>query len=83
MATNAWGIWTIVDKPNSLNNDFMLLVKTATKPAIYGIRGNKRIMIIDMPTLTSFMDPFKVISDEEMAKYEDGGTWIWTERVIQ
>ena len=83
MAANAFGIWTLTDKPNSLNNDFMLLVKTINNPNIYGIRGNKRIMIIDVPTLTSFVDPFKIITDEEMAKYQDGGTWIWTERIIQ
>jgi len=80
MPINTFGIWTLIDKPN-LEED-MLIVTTNDKPAIYLIRMNKRIMIVDMPTLEALKEKFKIISDEEMSTYEDGGTLIWTDRII-
>jgi len=83
MANNAFGIWTLVDKPNLSNiEEPMKLVKTANDPDVYLIRGNKRIMIVDGPTLDSLVDPFIVITDEEMVQYVDGGTLVFVERII-
>ena len=39
-------------------------------------------MIIDMPTYEVFKQEFKIISEEEMNSYEDNGSIIWTERII-
>lgn len=83
MANNSFGIWTLVDKPNTtevVNN--VRMVKTLTDPDIYMIRENKRILVIDMPTLDSFKLPFTIITDAEMATYQDGGTYFWVERTI-
>ena len=81
MPNNTFGVWTLVDKSN-INEEDMLLVKTQNNPHIYLIRNNKKIMLIDMSTYDIMTTPFKIISDEEMNKYADGGTLIWTERII-
>lgn len=84
MAKNTFGVWSLVDKPNLINDDDMKIVKIDGKSAIYLISADnkKRIMIVDMPTLDALGQSFKEISDEEMAKYEDGGTLVWADRII-
>ena len=64
------------------NEDDMLFVKTALSPNIYLIRNEKRIMIIDMPTLKAYQSDVKEISEDEMKAYPENGTMIWVSRII-
>jgi len=59
-----------------------MLVKSEKNPNIYLVIGNKKTMIIDMPTYEVFKQEFKTISEEELNGYEDNGSIIWTERII-
>lgn len=74
----------IASKLTNLNNneDDMLFVKTSFSPNIYLIRNEKRIMIIDMPTLKAYQSDVKEISEDEMESYPKNGTLVWVEREI-
>jgi hypothetical protein len=76
-----WVLKVIVDL--KVNNKKMVIVKTKDKPHIYLVAGNKKLMIIDMPTLNALAENHTVITQEEMDRYEDGGTLIWTDRTIK
>jgi len=73
---------SIIFEKDKLNKNYML-VKTEQGPNIYLVVGNKKTMIIDMPTYEVFKQDFKIISEEEMNSYEDGGTLIWADRIIK
>lgn len=75
-----WVLKVIVDL--KINDKKMKLVKTEDKPHIYLIVGNKKIMLIDVPTLNALEENYTTISPEEMDRYEDGGTLIWADRII-
>lgn len=67
------------------NEEDMKLIKTESSPNIYLVSNDKKkkILLIDMPTLESLGETTVTkISDEEMAKYEDGGTLVWANRYI-
>ena len=73
---------SIIFEKDKLNKNYML-VKTEQGPSIYLVVGNKKTMIIDMPTYEVFKQEFKIISEEEMNGYENGGTLIWADRIIK
>lgn len=66
-----------------LTNKKMRIIKGST-PHIYLITGDnkKKIMLVDFPTLESLGEPHTVVSDAEIASYEDGGTMVWVNRII-
>ena len=82
----AWdynALWVLKVVVNlKVNNDNMKLVKTESNPNIYLIADNKKILIIDMPTLDALAENYTVISQDEMDRYNDGGTLIWAKRFI-
>ena len=75
----------IFEKNNNNNETPMKLIKTEESPHIYLVSEDKkkRIRLIDMPTLEALKQPVvTVITDAEMAVYEDGGTLVWADRQI-
>lgn len=62
--------------------DNMRFIKTEDKPAVYLVVGDKRLMIIDMPTLMALSGQIEVVTNQEMSKYADNGTLSWYDRVI-
>ncbi|MBU1076379.1 MAG: hypothetical protein KKH98_03750, partial [Spirochaetes bacterium] len=81
MAQNTFGAWTLVDEKN-INQEDMRFITTIDSPHIYGIVGDKKLMIVDMPTLEALNGKEEIVTKEEMDTYEDGGTLVWTERLI-
>jgi hypothetical protein len=68
---------TFTDKLNIKN---MILKKEKNNPSIYMIVGNKKIMIIDMPSLSALNEIYEEV--DSLSQYQDGGTLIWVERTI-
>ena len=68
--------WTIIDKPNN-----MIIKKEKGSPNYYLIINNKKIMIIDFPTYQALNSPL-VEEVDSLSSYTDGGSLIWTERII-
>lgn len=86
------GGWLAINKDNGYKGYFdqlllmkktMLIVKTVSSPHHYLIQGNKRIMLVDLPVLTAFSEAtIQTIDQSDMDKYQDGGTLVWVERII-
>jgi hypothetical protein len=75
--TNTFNPMTFTDKLNDTNMKFL---KEKNKPAIYLIVGNKKIMIVDMPTLTALNEAYEEV--DSLSQYTNGGTIVWVERII-
>jgi len=81
---NVFGIWTLIDKPNLSNNLTDMKFIKGSGPHIYLVDAfdSKKIMVVDMPTLEALNGSVLAVSDEELNKYPDGGTIVWTDRII-
>ncbi len=66
------------------NETTMKAIKTEGSPDIYLVNhtGDKKMMIVDMPTLEALKVPFEIVSQEELDKIPTAGTIIWAEREI-
>jgi hypothetical protein len=68
---------------NSSNDTPMIFRKEMTSPNIYLIIEGKKILIIDMPTWTALGQKVGNFEEvESLAEYADGGTLVWSERII-
>lgn len=68
------GGWVVLDKPN------MQILKTADSPNCYAILNGKKVLLIDFPTLQAISDG--TVSTVPSIDYPEGGTLVWTERII-
>jgi len=82
--TNAWQFdpYTYTDKDNSLNIDSMQFFKDKKTSSIYLIIDGKKIMVIDMPTLSALDGEDKFVEVDNINDYPDGGTIAWFDRII-
>lgn len=67
-----------------INETTMKAIKTENSPHIYLVNhtGDKKIMIVDVPTLEALKVPFEIVSQEELDSIPTTGTIIWAEREI-
>lgn len=67
---------------NKINKEEpMIFKKLKTAPHIYLIMNNKKVMLVDMPTLNSLGDG-KFEEVDSLDQYADGGSLVWAERAI-
>lgn len=59
----------------------MVFKKEIGKPSIYAIIGDKKVMVVDMPTLTA-LGGTTYEEVESLAMYPENGTISWYERII-
>lgn len=66
------------------NTTTMKAIKTQDSPHIYLLNnsGDRKIMIVDMPTLDALQVPVEVVSQEKLDSIQTTGTIIWAEREI-
>lgn len=68
-------------KPLFTNEYTMTFKKEKDSPHIYLIVGNKKIMIVDMPTLNAIRET-DVEEVDSLAQYFEDGTLVWCDRII-
>jgi len=79
-----WIMKVVVNINRDKNYNPMKLIKSVSSPHVYLISGDnsKKIMVVDNPTLDALEQPYDVVAEEELERYEDGGTIVWTDRII-
>jgi len=80
-----FGYWDQLPLINHINVEKpMKILKGATNPHIYLISSDdkRKIMLVDFPTLQVLQPEYEVVTEAELAEYEEGGTLIWTNRII-
>lgn len=58
----------------------MKFLKEKNSPHIYLIAGDKKIMVVDMPTLDALNEDFAEV--DSLDSYADGGSLLWVDRII-
>lgn len=66
------------------NTTTMKAIKSENSPHIYLLNnsGDRKIMVVDMPTLEALQVPVEIVSQEKLDSIQTTGTIIWAEREI-
>ncbi len=74
--------WILIDRPNNEDMTNIEFLKETSKPHIYMVNKSlkTKTMLVDMPTLNAFGEPFKEV--ENLNEYTTNGTMVWVNRII-